>query len=125
MSDSEVDSVGQSEHDSDLGCGQAKAPAMTPNEKQLLLDLVDEYKTVLESKKTDFGTTSKKADAWQTVTERFCSSPGATRRTASQLKTWWNNCKKRAKKNVFIQYFTNLIPLTFSSLLRWQRADAP
>ncbi|OXA42881.1 Myb/SANT-like DNA-binding domain-containing protein 3 [Folsomia candida] len=90
--------ISDSKGDSD--CGGGKAPAMSEPEKQVLLDLVDEFKLILEDKRTDFGTTSKKSKAWRSVADRFCSSPGTTYRTEEQLKTWWSNCKKRAKKQV-------------------------
>jgi len=74
----------------------------TATEKSKLLKLVNEYKYVLEDKKYDLGSINKKQKAWDDLTKHFCSQPGVTKRTSKQLQTWWNNSKKRARKQMAI-----------------------
>lgn len=87
----------------------------TEREKAVVLDLVDEWKEVVEDKKTDYGTKTKKDDAWEAIAGVFNSSDGVSVRTAKQLRDWWKNSKARSKKEVFeimlINYY--LRPLNY------------
>jgi Myb/SANT-like DNA-binding protein len=99
---SEKESQGSSEDDmSNLDVQRKKkgCRVMTQFEKNLLLELIAKY-SIIESKKSDFGTVGQKQKAWDTIQSEFSSQPGVTARNVAQLKTWWNNSKKRAKKAV-------------------------
>ncbi len=74
----------------------------TEREKAIVLELVDEWKLIVEDKKTDYGTKTKKDDAWEAIAVVFNSSDGASLRTAKQLRDWWKNSKARSKKEVII-----------------------
>jgi len=79
-----------------------KQPPFCAYEKAKLLELINDYKDVLECKRTDFGSLNRKQKAWEDLTKHYCSQPGVTKRTSKQLKTWWHNSKKRAKKQMAI-----------------------
>lgn len=68
-------------------------------EKSLLLDLFDNYKNVLECKKTDKVTSKDKEKAWKKIEKEFNAETVAQcRRNAASLRTCYENIKKRAKK---------------------------
>jgi len=106
-SSSSSDSENEQEHNeqehSDDGAPNKsgkKAPAFSELEKQTMIELVNQYKLIIEDKRTDYGTNNKKAKAWDAISGKFSSQHGVQKRSAMQLKNWWLNSKKRAKKDV-------------------------
>ncbi|XP_018568586.1 uncharacterized protein LOC108908892 [Anoplophora glabripennis] len=73
----------------------------THQEKNLLLNIMLEYKTVIESKKSDAVTWRDKEEAWKKITDIFNtqSRTGIFRHTAS-LKKAYENIKKCTRKEV-------------------------
>jgi len=69
-------------------------------ETHLLTELVNEYKEIIELKKTDFGTVTAKTDTWKKIQEKFCSQAEGSHRTVAQLKKKWANLKAKSKKMV-------------------------
>ena len=85
--------------------------------KHLLIQLVAEHKSVLECKKTDFGTTTKKKQAWEAIATKFNSGLQDHPKTPAQLPKCWDNLKTKAKKDVITHVICNfdlLANITFS-----------
>lgn len=59
---------------------------------------MDNYKNVIECKKTDCVTASAKTKAWEKLCEAFNSESTNTKRNIGQLQVLWKNFKSRAKK---------------------------
>jgi Myb/SANT-like DNA-binding domain len=93
MSEADVD-------DDDVGLKTSKSAPLTSTEKSILLSLIRDKKTIVESKKTDFGTTGKKQKAWDEISVKFSSQPNCSAKSSKQIKAWWDNTKKRNKKLV-------------------------
>lgn len=66
------------------------------HEKNVLLELVGEYKDIIECKSTNKTTNLEKSKAWVEISKRFSCELETTPRTAKQLKTCYLNMKKRA-----------------------------
>ena len=77
-----------------------KAPDVTSLEQTLLLDLINEYKHIIEDKSKKFGSNDTKQKIWDVIATRFSSQQGVSKRTAKQIRVWWDNKKKRVKKSV-------------------------
>lgn len=63
-------------------------------EKMLLLSLIENYKNVIECKKTDGVSLRKKQDTWAKITKSY-NSHNVTKRNTRQLKKLWDNIKHR------------------------------
>ena len=61
-----------------------KMPPMSPFEQEVLVNIVDSFKSVVENKKNDI---SKKGKAWSEIQKQFCSIAGVIKRDRDQLKT--------------------------------------
>ncbi|ESO95714.1 hypothetical protein LOTGIDRAFT_116718, partial [Lottia gigantea] len=68
-------------------------------EQKFLIDVVDEFKGVLESKQNDIRPIQRKEKAWKEIEANFCSMPTFFKRDHKQLKKCWNNLKMKAKKS--------------------------
>jgi len=95
-SEVEVDEPGQEAN----GLQPSTREPFTTKEKSLLLTLVESRKKIVEDKRTSFGPKCRKDKAWDAITLEFNSDPDVNVRTKTQLKNWWNNSKKRARKDV-------------------------
>ncbi len=69
-------------------------------EKNVLLELVEERKDIIENKKNDGRMIGKKEEAWQDICKIFGSRHGVNKRTVKQLKALWKNMKGKAKKAI-------------------------
>ncbi|XP_070380698.1 myb/SANT-like DNA-binding domain-containing protein 3 [Dermacentor albipictus] len=69
----------------------------TEEEKDLLQDLINKYKEVIENKRTDAVSLSAKAKAWEKLCAEYNSRPFVRARDAKQLKKLWDNMKQRWK----------------------------
>lgn len=78
----------------------AKTPPITAYEKSLLLQLIEERKSAIENRKTDFVTHTRKTAAWNEVVTLFNSDGQTVKRTLPQLRKIWDNRKQNAKKTV-------------------------
>ncbi|XP_068083477.1 myb/SANT-like DNA-binding domain-containing protein 3 [Anabrus simplex] len=67
-------------------------------EKELLIELVSKNREVIECKRTDGLRIREKDEAWEKVREGFNSNPNVTSRTAKQLRQFYINIKRLAKK---------------------------
>jgi len=75
-------------------------------ENSLLLDVIDQYKGVIESKKTDFGTIDRKRVAWDKIAEEFNADENTQKRDKKELKKRWENVKYSTRKEVEDHLFT-------------------
>lgn len=82
--------------------GQAKERKRTRNfshsEIQLFFSLLEEYLDIFDRKAVDCRTNSLKAKAWMDLSRRFNSITSEEYRTAIQLKTFYENFKKKKKR---------------------------
>ncbi|XP_014773028.1 uncharacterized protein LOC106871196 isoform X2 [Octopus bimaculoides] len=67
-------------------------------EKNILRELVDEHREILECKKNDWRSIKMKTETWNAIADEFNSQPGVNRKDCKQLKKCWENMKARAKK---------------------------
>ena len=74
-----------------------KREYFTNRDKEVLVSLIEEFKEVVENKKTDAVLLKKKETTWDKITEQFNSASGA-KRQKKQLKNCWHNMKNRSKK---------------------------
>ncbi|XP_069700797.1 myb/SANT-like DNA-binding domain-containing protein 3 [Periplaneta americana] len=76
-----------------------KMSPLTAYEKEVLLELTQQYKNVIENKKTDAVGIKEKNKAWEELCQKFCAAGKTTKRSASQLKKSWENLKYKARKD--------------------------
>jgi len=69
-------------------------------EKDVLFGLIESNKGVLESKKTDALSVLAKKQAWVELADQFNAVNGVSKRSHKQLQCWWDNQKKRARRNI-------------------------
>ncbi|XP_067118202.1 myb/SANT-like DNA-binding domain-containing protein 3 [Centruroides vittatus] len=67
-------------------------------EKEILLELVEKYKSIIENKKTNAVSSKQKRSTWEVLTEEFNGIPGVTSRKSKQLWDCYKNLKKKAVK---------------------------
>lgn len=70
----------------------------TSEEKCILVNLIIKYKDIIENKKTDSATVREKDFAWNQVLNEFNGSVVVNKRTLKQLKSFYDNYKRKAKK---------------------------
>jgi endo-alpha-1,4-polygalactosaminidase (GH114 family) len=70
-------------------------------EKLLLIEIVEQYKYVVENKKTDAVTSKQKEEAWVKIVSQFNrQSTEGILRTTKQLHTCYLNQKRESKQKV-------------------------
>lgn len=69
-------------------------------EKEILLDLVEVYKDIIENKKTDSVTIEKKRRIWADITVKFNEKATTGVRTDEQLKSLYDNLKRKVRKDL-------------------------
>lgn len=67
-------------------------------EKEVILELVAKYKNVIENKSTDGMSVAEKAAGWERIANEFNSVSSTHARLPSNLKSFWDNWKKNARK---------------------------
>jgi predicted RNase H-like nuclease (RuvC/YqgF family) len=77
-----------------------RSKPFSDKETNLLLELVRDKRSIIESKKSGFMDTDRKWKTWEILTDEFNSSSEASQRTTSKLRKRWENCKRTAKKDV-------------------------
>ncbi|XP_064486053.1 myb/SANT-like DNA-binding domain-containing protein 3 [Ornithodoros turicata] len=70
----------------------------TVEEKELLLELVSKYKTIIENKQSDNAMLRAKARTWEKLAQEFNAQTNVTKRDVKQLKKCLENIKSKAKK---------------------------
>lgn len=69
-------------------------------EKEILLDLVEIYKDIIENKRTDSVTIEKKRRIWAEITVKFNEKATTGLRTDEQLKSLYDNLKRKVRKDL-------------------------
>ncbi|XP_037877231.1 uncharacterized protein LOC119628387 isoform X2 [Bombyx mori] len=72
----------------------------TQEEKILLLDLIMQYKDIVESKRTGGIIIQKKKEVWITITSKYNSSCSSGPRDVDQLKALYDNMKQKSRKEI-------------------------
>lgn len=85
---------------STMSSSKPRCPNFTPREQQKLLDIVEQYVTIIENKRTNTVTVKEKMQTWEIIAQRFNSAPDTTCREARQLRRCYENLKKRSRKVV-------------------------
>ncbi|XP_066600088.1 fibrinogen silencer-binding protein-like [Prorops nasuta] len=69
------------------------------SEKQSLVNIVIDYKNIIENKKTDSICSKEKDECWIKISKIFnASSSSTTPRDVKSLKSCWDNLKKKCRK---------------------------
>lgn len=72
-----------------------KPLSLSEKEKIVLLDVVEHYKDIVASSKTDITSVKKKFEAWERIRKDFSLlMRNGVNRTSSSLKTLWENLQK-------------------------------
>lgn len=107
MSDFELESIPSGNEESDLltaetmkSVHKGRASFLTAYEKSLLLDLVNEHKSVIECKKQDSMMNVRKQKAWKEIAANFNTDLHCTFRDEQQLRRGYENLKRRSKSEV-------------------------
>lgn len=70
----------------------------TEEERNVLVDLVSRYSSVLKCKQTDAVSVHAKKKAWEKLTEEFNCRHNVRPRTSKQLKKCWENLKEKWRR---------------------------
>lgn len=71
----------------------------TAEEKSCLINIINKYKNIIESKKTDKFSWNDKNNAWETIANEFnAAAPNGTYRNTESLKKFYENLKKDTRK---------------------------
>lgn len=77
-----------------------RAPNFTVREKTLLLNIIHDFKHIVENKQTNSTTWREKDMAWSKIAATFNSQNEETYRTKENLKKYYDNIKKTVRKEV-------------------------
>lgn len=69
-------------------------------EKEILLNLVENHKHIIENKKTDAVWANQKRDTWEKIAIKFNSISKTGERNGTQLKLLYEGMKKKARQNI-------------------------
>ncbi|XP_050403588.1 uncharacterized protein LOC126819510 [Patella vulgata] len=84
--------------DSDEDSKKYRSANYTNSERETLIRLIDEYKNIVENKKTDTQSVAEKKATWAKINESYNNAKYTSERTIQQLKVCWKHVKTRAKK---------------------------
>ncbi|XP_067133379.1 myb/SANT-like DNA-binding domain-containing protein 3 [Centruroides vittatus] len=79
---------------------RSRQPDFSHRETEYLMELVEKYKHIIESKETNAVSLKKKTETWQNLTEEFNKFPEVSKRDTKNLKVLWKNLKQKARKDV-------------------------
>lgn len=68
------------------------------HERHTLVELVMQHRSVIDSRRVDADTLSKKRLTWLKITNEYNRQPRVRKRLTKQLRRLWENTKARAKK---------------------------
>jgi len=71
-------------------------------EESILLQIINNYKTIIQDKSGDKINILRKNKAWTDIASQYNSNLEVTKRDLKQLQVWWKNSKAQAKKQVGI-----------------------
>ncbi|XP_063836342.1 uncharacterized protein LOC135085483 [Ostrinia nubilalis] len=72
----------------------------TQEEKSILLQLIMQYKDIVESKRTGGIVIQRKKEVWNTITSKYNSSCTSGPRDVDQLKALYDNMKQKSRKEI-------------------------
>ncbi|XP_026730058.1 uncharacterized protein LOC113495477 isoform X2 [Trichoplusia ni] len=72
----------------------------TAEERDIVLELVKKYYTIIENKETNAHMISKKREAWESVCQQYNAVAVSGPRTWHQLRHLYENLKQRSKRNI-------------------------
>ena len=72
----------------------------TQLEKETLVELIEERRSIVEGKKNDVTSIKRKEEAWEIITVNFNSRVGVNKRSDKQLRGLWKNLKSQTRKDV-------------------------
>lgn len=75
-----------------------RAQNFSEAEKMILVNLIQQYKNVLENKKSDAVTSKDKDKCWKILEHSFNSRSSGQYRSSEVLKSCWDNLKKKTRK---------------------------
>lgn len=81
----------------------SRSANFTSEEINLLLDIVEQYKDIIENKKSDCISTREKNDTWKEIVETFNGRNGGQFRSLKVLRTKYYNLRKETNKRVAAQ----------------------
>jgi len=87
----------------------AKRRNFSEYEKQVLLELVNGRKDIIEDKRNDGRMISKKESAWEDLRKDFNARHGVHEREVGSLKNLWKNLKNKTKKAVADDRYFHLV----------------
>lgn len=64
------------------------------NERMLLVNIIEDYKDIIECKKTDGVSIRKKQETWEKISNIY-NSHDVCKRDTKQLRKLWENIKQR------------------------------
>lgn len=67
-------------------------------ERQTLVDLVNQHREIVDSRRVDSNTLNRKRQTWLKITTEYNRHPRVRKRLTKQLRRLWENTKARAKK---------------------------
>lgn len=82
----------------------SSSPSSTPKtiynelERQTLVNLVMQHQAIIDSKRVDADTLTRKRQTWLKITNEYNRQPRVRKRVTKQLRRLWENTKARAKK---------------------------
>jgi Myb/SANT-like DNA-binding domain len=83
-----------------MAASNSRGHNFTVAEKEAALSCIELNRAVLECKKTDTVSSKMKELAWENVASQYNALPYVLKRTAKQLRLWWDNQKKRARSRL-------------------------
>ncbi|XP_037579751.1 myb/SANT-like DNA-binding domain-containing protein 3 [Dermacentor silvarum] len=75
-----------------------KKKNFSEEERAVLLELLSRHRSVVENKRTDAASVSRKRQAWEKIEDEFNCRPNVTPRKWIQLKKCWENLKDKWRR---------------------------
>lgn len=75
-----------------------KKKNFSEEERAVLLELLSRHRSVVENKRTDAASVSRKREAWKKIEDEFNCRHNVTPRQWTQLKKCWENLKDKWKR---------------------------
>ncbi|XP_071579991.1 uncharacterized protein [Temnothorax nylanderi] len=82
----------------DIKTNRIRAPNFSQDEKLILVSLIKKYKLIIENKRTDAVSVRDKEEAWLKILDEYNQQSNCRPRDLGNIKNFWINAKKDAKK---------------------------
>ncbi|XP_077270187.1 uncharacterized protein LOC143901635 isoform X2 [Temnothorax americanus] len=82
----------------DIKTNRIRAPNFSQDEKLILISLIKKYKLIIENKRTDAVSVRDKEEAWLKILDEYNQQSNCRPRELGNIKNFWINAKKDAKK---------------------------